>query len=279
MSHATQRFLTLAVLASLAAALLTSCASTNQDEYQDDARLVSVREDNETLKRRLVDMGSVETALERELNAKKGETRSATAESQRLRSENRRLLAELDRLKRQPKPAANTLRPNSRRGERSVSVVTPLRNRGGLTAPKINFSSLVGKDIEVVDNGDGKLRVRLAGATMFRTASSDLSKGGRKILDKVGDILRENRGVFVSVEGHTDATPLGKSRTQWGTNMALSMARALVVQDYLKNSEKISEKRMRVVGYGEHRPAQSGRSASALAKNRRVELVLTNRAP
>lgn len=236
------------------AALAPSCASTNQDEDEGHRKLAALEEDNDNLRKRLTDMNAVETALEREVDAKKAELASARSEVERLRGENA------------------TLRASGTERAATVRETEPMRK----DAPRVDLSGVDRKNVEVVDSGDGKLRLRLAGTVMFSQGAADLTAEGKRMLDQIGDVLRQNDALFVSVEGHTDNTPLTRSKDRWGTNLALSMARALTVQDYLKSAEKIAERRMRVVGYGEHRPAATGNGKDVLARNRRVELVLAN---
>lgn len=255
--------------AALMALVATGCASTNQDESEIDREIASLRDENAKLRRGRDDVSAVEDAYERELKTKSGELARLRGESDRLRSENSQLRAENGRLRQQATQAAET--PPRRETPVAVrEVKTPSR-----AAPQVDLGQ-VGKSVEVADEGDGRLRLRVGASTMFGVASADLTAEGRKILDRIGDVLKRDRSIFISVEGHTDATPLGKSKAQWGTNMALSLARALEVQDYLKAKKGIAERRMRVVGYGEHRPIATGKSAKAMARNRRVELVLSN---
>ncbi|MEZ6197612.1 MAG: OmpA family protein [Planctomycetota bacterium] len=252
-----------ALLAAAALIALPSCASTNQDEGELDREVSVLREENQNLRRRIDDVGSVEGAYEKELKAKSDDLMRARSEADRLRGENTQLRGELAEARKRPAAPAEP-------------KVQPAVHTEPKRAPRVDVSGLAGPDVDVVDLGDGKLRLRLGSSAMFALASSELTAEGKKVLDRVGDVLRRERGLYVSVEGHTDATPLGKSKAKWGTNMALSMARALVVQDYLKANKGIAENRMRVVGYGEHRPVVSGGSKEALARNRRVELVLSS---
>lgn len=261
-------------VAALVALIATGCASTNQDESEVDREISSLRDENAKLRRGRDDVSAVEDAYERELKTKNTELSRLRGESDRLRSDNRRLVTENSRLRQQ----TTTRRPTNRNP--STPTVKPAATRDvrtprNATAPNLDFGQL-GREVEVANEGDGRLRLRIGANTMFAVASAELTTDGKRILDRIGDVLKRDRSVFVSVEGHTDATPLGKSKKVWGTNMALSLARALEVEDYLKASKGIAEKRMRVVGYAEHRPVASGKSAKAMARNRRVELVLSN---
>lgn len=75
--------------------------------------------------------------------------------------------------------------------------------------------------------------------------------------------LRDNDDASVVLQGHTD------ERGTREYNMALSERRAKAVARYL-NVQGVSRSQVEVVGYGEERPAASGRDEDAYAENRRV---------
>lgn len=242
------------ISAMILCALISACA-TSEDETVSDRRANSLEQDNVSLKKQIEDLNAVEVALNRELEAEKRNGAQRQNSDQGLARENEKLRQQVAQLRadlESANSAANTVRPVS----------------------QIETAGLNGRDIEVVENDDGSVAVRVGGTAMFNTAQDTLTRSGEKVLDRIGAFLKSRRDLQVSVEGHTDATPLGKTKAIWGTNMALSLARAMAVQDYLRAKQNISEKRMRVVGYGEHQPLVNGKSKAALAKNRRVEIVL-----
>lgn len=74
--------------------------------------------------------------------------------------------------------------------------------------------------------------------------------------------LRENPGVNVVIEGHTD------ERGTEEYNMALGQQRAQSIKTFLVNSG-IDESRLQIVSYGEERPVDPRSNEEAWAKNRR----------
>ena len=239
----------------VALVIAPGCASTGADEEVLDRRAVSLEEDNEALRKQLTDLGAVENALNREIASKKRELVEAKGSAGSLRTRN----AELDASNRELR---NQLDESGKLATRSV-------------ASNVDASGLNRRGVEVINSGDGSVRLRMSGGIMFLPGRNQLTKDGKRILDGLSAELERRPELFISVEGHTDATPLGKTKKLWGTNLALSLARAMSVHDYLKAKRGIGEARMRVVGWGEHNPVQTGVSASANAKNRRVELVLS----
>jgi OOP family OmpA-OmpF porin len=85
------------------------------------------------------------------------------------------------------------------------------------------------------------------------------------VLDEAGRILREQRDVRISVDGHTDA--LGTD----AYNQSLSERRARAVLEYLTRLG-IDGSRLSPRGYGESRPVASNETEEGRAQNRRVEL-------
>lgn len=236
------------------AALASGCAS-NQDETPLERRALELEDDNGNLRNQLQDKNSVESALSRELEAKKRENAQLEGELGNLRNEAVELRAENERLR------GETAGSGGRRSEVAAAVV----DTKGLEDVK---------DIEVIKQDDGSVLLRLSGTVMYETAKDSLTAAGKKMLDRVANVIRGDGSTLLSIEGHTDSRPLGKSKDVWGTNLALSLARAMSVHDYLKNDRNISDKRMRVVGYGEHHPVVKGSDEKSLARNRRVEILL-----
>lgn len=243
------------LMVALIACLGFSACATHEDETAVDRRVFALEEDNASLKKQIEDLNSVENALNRELTAKKNAESRSMNGVQDLRSENEGLRTSLAKLR------ADLQEAQAMKGsERPVA--------------EVETNGLKGRNIEIIERSDGRVAVRVAGMTMFKTAQASLTSSGKKVLNRIGRFLKERPDLQVSVEGHTDATPLGKTKAIWGTNLGLSLARAMAVQDYLSGSQGVAENRMCVVGHGEHKPVMAGKSKAANAKNRRVEIVL-----
>ncbi len=113
--------------------------------------------------------------------------------------------------------------------------------------------------------------ISLADQLLFLLGSSDLLPGGKRVLSKLGEILRLV-SVPVAVEGHTDSLPLrgGPYKDNWG----LSSVRAATVASYLQDPGEISPYRLKSVGYGQYKPLVPNDTEEHRALNRRVDLVL-----
>lgn len=129
-------------------------------------------------------------------------------------------------------------------------------------------------DVRVV--GD---RFVLESEVLFETASADLGAGGREQLAAVAGSLREIAAKIpdevdwvLRVDGHTDRRPI--HTPQFPSNWELSTARALAVVKFLTD-EGIAPGRLAAAGFGDNHPIDPGNDESALRKNRRIELRLT----
>jgi peptidoglycan-associated lipoprotein len=101
----------------------------------------------------------------------------------------------------------------------------------------------------------------------FTYDSSELSAEAREILKANADWLKSHRDVKVVTEGHCD------ERGTIEYNLALGERRANAVRDHLATLG-VERARIRILSYGEERPAESGHGEAAWAKNRRAQFLL-----
>ncbi|MEO1747758.1 MAG: peptidoglycan -binding protein [Pseudomonadota bacterium] len=113
----------------------------------------------------------------------------------------------------------------------------------------------------------GAAELNPAGAEEMAKLANALIDLGQEIPDDINWVLR--------VDGHTDNIPLsgqGRFRDNW----ELSTARATSVVKYLI-SEGVAAERLVAAGFGEFQPLTAEDSDEARARNRRIELKLTER--
>ena len=77
------------------------------------------------------------------------------------------------------------------------------------------------------------------------------------------------------VDGHTDDIPLS-GRGRYADNWELSTARAASVVRFL-TEQGVPAERLVAAGFGEFQPLVDAQTAEARARNRRIELKLTER--
>jgi chemotaxis protein MotB len=116
---------------------------------------------------------------------------------------------------------------------------------------------------------------------LFDSGSAVLKPEATDQLDKLGAALKEletkippDIGWVMRIDGHTDIHPIATS--EFPSNWELSSARAISVVRYLMG-QGIPANRLVAAGFGEFQPIDSGTDDNALAKNRRIELKLTER--
>jgi chemotaxis protein MotB len=112
----------------------------------------------------------------------------------------------------------------------------------------------------------GQAVVRPEGAGELDRIASLLQELDRQIPADIPWVLR--------VDGHTDQRPIATA--QFPNNWALSASRAIAVVQYLI-SRGVPPQRLVAAGFGEFQPLDPSSTDEAFARNRRIELKLTER--
>jgi len=109
----------------------------------------------------------------------------------------------------------------------------------------------------------------------FDAGSDQLKPGATAVLGKLADILNTNSAAKfeVKVVGHTDNTPVVRTKAKFGNNLMLSVYRSASLRNALVK-DGVSGRRFQIAGYGEFRPVVVN-GAKGASENRRVELFLT----
>lgn len=119
-----------------------------------------------------------------------------------------------------------------------------------------------------------KLSVSLVEKILFDSGSAEIKKDGKKVLDRVAEILKKISDKQIRIEGHTDNVPIGyRIAKKFSTNWELSTARATTVVRYLQE-KNIDPKLLNPAGYAEYKPVESNDTEEGKARNRRIEIVL-----
>jgi chemotaxis protein MotB len=116
----------------------------------------------------------------------------------------------------------------------------------------------------------------------FATGSDEISQAGLTELEALGNAVIELQQEIpddipwvLRVDGHTDKQPIsgaGRFRSNWD----LSAGRAISVVRFLID-KGIPANRLVAAGFGEFQPIEEGDTEESFAKNRRIELKLTER--
>lgn len=131
----------------------------------------------------------------------------------------------------------------------------------------------------VEQKGDRISTLEISSAAFFDSGSAAVSDAGKSILRKVAVNLKSDisQGYRITVEGHTDDTPINTA--QFPSNWELSTARAAAVVHFFLD-QGIPAERLRAAGYADTFPKAPNRDANGnaipenQAQNRRVVIKL-----
>jgi flagellar motor protein MotB len=128
-------------------------------------------------------------------------------------------------------------------------------------------------DVFEFDERTGMLRFK--NDFTFDPGSDQLKPGASAVLARLASILNSpSASEFeVKVVGHTDNTPVVRTKAKFGNNMMLSVYRSASLRNALVK-DGVTAGRFQIAGYGEYRPIVVNGSKGAV-ENRRVELYLT----
>ena len=125
-----------------------------------------------------------------------------------------------------------------------------------------------------IETEESEITIRIREKGSFPSGSADLQPSFLPILKKIGEVLGGVTGKII-VAGHTDNVPI--STSQYPSNWLLSAARSAAVVHYLTELGYIEPGRIQLRAHAETQPIASNDSELNRAKNRRVEIVVSNK--
>ena len=140
--------------------------------------------------------------------------------------------------------------------------------QSGITEAKGSAQAALTKAQEAEKAAKGKLiyTVTLSNDKVrFPVNKAETSDEAKAMIDEaVGPLVKENRGVWFEIEGHTDNT--GDA----AYNFRLGEERAMAVRDYIAKTHGIALNRLNVISYGEDKAVADNATRDGRAQNRRV---------
>ncbi len=100
----------------------------------------------------------------------------------------------------------------------------------------------------------------------FDTDKATLKADGQTVVNQITALLKNNAGLKLSIEGHTDNTGSAEHNKKLSADRANTVMLALV-------SDGIDKNNLKSTGYGAEKPMVANDTEDNKAKNRRVELV------
>ena len=125
-------------------------------------------------------------------------------------------------------------------------------------------------------NGLQAVKVTFDSGILFSSSSATLSTAAQTSLFQFAQVLKNNAGCDVAVQGYTDNDPWKNSTAEQSVqkNLELSQNRAQAVTTYLLSQGVPSTQIRSTMGYGESNPVADNSTAAGKAQNRRVEVYL-----
>lgn len=136
------------------------------------------------------------------------------------------------------------------------------------------FQSSDLRDLFEMTYDDRGLVIRLSASQLYRPSEEGIQPKYLPLIDKMFSVVAKSDRLL-RIEGHTDdveVVPGGKFDTKW----ELSTARASWIVRYLVHKFGVPARRLSASGYADGRPVVSPTNDEARAKNRRIEIVVTN---
>jgi chemotaxis protein MotB len=120
-----------------------------------------------------------------------------------------------------------------------------------------------------------RLSVSMVDKILFSSGEADITAEGIKVLDRVGNVLKNTQKKVVRVEGHTDNVPISSRLAEkFPSNWELSTTRATNVVRFLQDKVGILPTRLEAVGLSEYHPVSTNKTLAGRSQNRRIEIAL-----
>ncbi|MBL8173369.1 MAG: OmpA family protein [Bryobacterales bacterium] len=133
----------------------------------------------------------------------------------------------------------------------------------------------IGAGKVVVHMGARGLVVSLQEAAFFPSGGSTVDEAAYTSLAKIAESIRLLPNP-IRLEGHTDSVPIHNDR--FASNWDLSAARAIAMLQLFTEHFELDKSKFSVAGYADVVPVESNATAEGRARNRRVDIVILNKA-
>jgi len=256
-----------------------------------DALDQNVRADRATIEARLSDLARLRALLEQE-QARRGAAETQSTEQSRLsdaaRAQVSLLTRQIEELRAQLGRLAAAL--NATDPDREAQITDLRAQLNAALAARVEelqsyrsdffgrLRAVLGDRPELRIVGD---RFVFQSEVLFPPASAELSPNGDRQMRGLARLLIEIAGRIpaeipwvLRVDGHADRTPIRSPR--FASNWELSAARAIAVANLLVQ-EGLPANRVAAAAFGENQPLDPADTPEAYARNRRIELRLTDR--
>jgi chemotaxis protein MotB len=125
-----------------------------------------------------------------------------------------------------------------------------------------------------VEQKNGRVYVSMEAQLLFGSGSTAVGAEGKKAVIQLAKALEGQEDLTVLVEGHTDSEKLsgtGKYKDNW----ELSAERAISIVRIMVSNSQLDPSTLTSAGRGEFSPIADNNTPEGMAKNRRIEVILT----
>jgi flagellar motor protein MotB len=129
----------------------------------------------------------------------------------------------------------------------------------------------IAKKLFEIESTEDQVKMVFKDMILFSPGSLTIHPRGKQLLLKIAASVKAKKGQHITVEGHTDNTPVKK---KYPTNWELSADRALAVVRFLNEVAGCDASKLSAVAYGSSRPVASNDTEEGRRKNRRIELII-----
>jgi len=279
-------------------AMRAEIAALNQNMQADRATITARVAELARLTEDSQRLAALREQLERDIMAERRQRSAAEAQageqtrlSEAASAQVALLTRQIEDLRRQLTRLANAIDATDNRDRESEAQIAQLRLQlNAALAARVEEltryrSDFFGRLREVLGN---RPEVRIVGdrfvfqsEVLFPPASAELSPTGERQLRQLARVLVDiairippEIAWVMRVDGHADRTPIRSTR--FATNWELSAARAIAVANLLIQ-EGLPANRVAAAAFGENQPLDTAETPEAYARNRRIELRLTDR--
>ena len=134
----------------------------------------------------------------------------------------------------------------------------------------------IGEGLVSVETEGLRIIIRINEKGSFSSGAAVLKAGFEPVMEKITAAVNDSVGI-VNVSGHTDNIPIS---TDWyRSNWELAASRAVTVAHFMLDTKGTDPNRIVVQGYADTKPLVPNDSAENRAKNRRVEIIITQEDP
>lgn len=169
---------------------------------------------------------------------------------------------------------SGALQSREKRVKELEDLISQKEAASALLKKKISDALLGFKDKGLtVEQKNGKIYVSMDAKLLFGKGSTVVDQEGKKALQDLAAVLKDQKDISILVEGHTDTDKIsgGTMKDNWD----LSVLRATSVVRILTDKNGVDPNQITPAGRGEFAPVDPGTSEISKSKNRRIEVIIT----